>query len=75
MPPHAETESQERDDEIIGKMFWRSILVFAGLTLVVAIAVGGWWLTNKKNKIEVVGTKHVDPSLRSSIEVPDIPFR
>jgi hypothetical protein len=74
VPPHVETESQERDDEIIGRMFWRSILVFASLALVAAVAVGAWWLTNKKSKIEVTGTKHVDPTVRNSIAVPDLIF-
>lgn len=69
-----EAESPERDDEIIGTMFWRSVIVFFSLSLVAAIGVGIWRFMQVKNDQANSVTSHQAPEIRKAVATPALPF-
>jgi len=70
-----EAETPERDDEIIGTMFWRSVVIFAGMAVVLSLVGGGiWWFSRPAVVPPIVNKPVAAPTLRPKVNAPQLPF-
>ncbi len=75
MPSSIEPEITERDDAIIGQMFWRSISLFS-MTLVVAVIGGGIWVysSQKRARPEFAQANKAPVAREENTSVPDLHY-
>ena len=64
-----ELEAEERDDTVIGVVFWRSLMVM----IVVAVAVGSWIYLQRKEKTEAEVVERGETPLPAKLEQGEPP--
>lgn len=75
MSPNIESEVTEQNDVIITQMFWRSLTIFAIVTVICVIGGGLWVYSSQKRVAPFVNVPTKAPEVRqTSALIPSLPF-